>query len=159
MANENKKATALEQTAQEATLPTVNVTENDHFIVERETFTNKKDKREMYGYFVKGKYKGREIKVDFNADDQGGYEVLDIIFSIKPTAELLITENELKNDDGTSTWYTVYEVSNTDADGIEFRYKVKPARNSDKSYLNVLLQQLENERKKRALQVESTLSN
>ena len=144
---ENKKATALEQAAKEATEKAVNVNENGNLIVERETFTNKKDKREMYGYFVRGKYRGRNLKVDFQAADQGGYEVLDVIFSIAPTAELLITEEEMVTD-GVKNSYTVYEVRNIDEDGIEFKYKVKLARKSDGTYLDVILQQLEKERAK-----------
>ena len=144
---ENKKVTALEQAAKTVTERAVNANENGNLIVEREVFTTKRDKREMYGYYVKGKYRGRELKVDFNAADQGGYETLDIIFSISPTAELLITEEEMVTD-GVKSSYTVYEVRNVDEDGIEFKYKVKPARKSDVTYLEVLLQLLEKERAK-----------
>lgn len=145
MANEKKVAATGQQTETKGeTQVTEQQTEN--LIVERETFTSK-DKREMYGYFVRGKIRGRDVKVDFNAEDQGGYEVLDIIFDIKPTAELLITENEMTNDDGTKQRYTTYEVQNVDEDGIVYKYKVKPARKSDKAYLDVLLQMRELERK------------
>lgn len=136
MANEKK---ATEQATQETQ---AQVQENvDKLLVEREVF-NAKDGREMYGYFVRGKIRGRDVKVDFNAKDQGGYEVLDIIFDISPTAALTMHDEEMTNDDGTKQTYTVYEVSNTDEDGIVYSYKIKPARESDKAYLSVLLQQL-----------------
>lgn len=144
MANEKKVPNEQAKTEQVAQVTEQQATEN--LIVERETFTSK-DKREMYGYFVRGKIRGRDVKVDFNAEDQGGYEVLDIIFDIKPTAELLITENEMTNDDGTKQHYTTYEVQNVDENGIVYKYKVKPARKSDKAYLDVLLQMRELERK------------
>ena len=150
MANEKAKATALEQAAKEAKAKAVETNENGNLIVQRETFTAKKDKREMYGYFVLGKYRGRDIKVDFVADDQGGYETLDLIFSIAPTAELLITEAEMTNDDGSKMAYTVYEVRNVDEDGIEVRYKVKPSHKSDLTNLSVLLQIVEIEKAKAA---------
>ena len=144
---EQKKATSTETKTQEQT---VRVSENGNLIVERETFVNRKDKREMYGYFVRGQARGREIRADFVADDQGGYDVLDMIFSIKDTAELLITENEMTNDDGTKMAYTTYEVQNVDELGIVYKYKIKPARNSDKSYLNVILQIHELEKAQKA---------
>lgn len=150
MANEKAKATALEMAAKVANEKAVETNENGNLIVRRETFTAKKDKREMYGYFVSGKYRGREIKVDFVADDQGGYETLDLIFSIAPTAELLITEAEMTNDDGSKMAYTVYEVRNVDEDGIEVRYKVKPSHKSDLTNLSVLLQIVEIEKAKAA---------
>ena len=136
MANEKK---ATEQATQETQ---AQVQENvDKLLVEREVF-NSKDGREMYGYFVRGKIRGRDVKVDFNAKDQGGYEVLDIIFDISPTAQLTMHDEEMTNEDGTKQTYTVYEVSNTDEDGIVYSYKIKPARESDKAYLSVLLQQI-----------------
>ena len=148
MANENKKVTALEQAAQEAKEPAVKLTENGNLVVVRETFTMKKDKRELYGYKIEGKYRGRDIKVDLVADDQGGYDTLDLIFDIKPTAEFLITEMESTKSDGTKMQYTVYEVFNVDEDGIEVKYKVRPAKKSDLTNLTVLLQLAEKEKAK-----------
>jgi len=142
MANE-KKVTELEQAATEKAIQT---TENGNLIVERETF-KAKDKREMYGYFVRGKARGREIKVDFVAKDQGGYETLELIFDINPTAELLIRQEEMVTD-GVKNSYTVYEVQNVDEDGIVYKYEVKPARKSDTAYLNVILQLLEKQKAK-----------
>ena len=111
-------------------------------IVEREKFTAK-DGREMWGYAVRGKFHGRETKVDFNAYDQGGYEVLDMVFDLKPTAELEMHDETMTDPDtGEVRTYTVYTVSNADEDGDEISCRIKPARDSDKSILAYLLKKL-----------------
>ncbi len=112
-------------------------------IVEREKFTAK-DGREMWGYAVHGKgVNGRETKVDFNAYDQGGYEVLDMVFDIKPTAELQMHDESMTDSEtGEVRSYTIYEVSNVDEDGDELKCRIKPARDSDKSILAYLLKKL-----------------
>lgn len=110
--------------------------------VEREIYTSK-DKKEYYGYFVKGEIHGRKVQADLMPKnrDFDGYDILDIIFDIAPTAELIVRDEETTAENGKSTKYTVYEVQNTDEDGITYSYKVKPRAESDKSILNVLLQQ------------------
>lgn len=146
MANE-KKATELEKAVEEMKAPAVKMTANGNLVLERETFKTK-DKREMYGYFVSGKARGRDIKADFVAKDQGGYETLDLIFDVAKTAELLIREETMVNADGTKTAYMVYEAQNVDEDGIVYKYEIKPARKSDVTNLNVILQKLEIEKAK-----------
>lgn len=140
MVNEkNVKATESRVTAAEATT----VTPEKRLIVERKKFTAK-DGREMWGYAVHGKgVNGRETKVDFNAYDQGGYEVLDMVFDIKPTAELQMHDETMTDSEtGEIRTYTVYEVSNVDEDGDELKCRIKPARDSDKSILAYLLKKL-----------------
>lgn len=119
------------------------ITPTKRLVMEREKFVSK-DGREMWGYAVKGKgVNGRETKVDFNAYDQGGYEVLDMVFDIKPTAELQMHDESMTDaDTGEVRTYTVYEVSNVDKDGDELKCRVKPARDSDKSILAYLLKKL-----------------
>ncbi len=138
MANEkNVKATEGTTTAAEVT-----ATPEKRLVVEREKFTTK-DGREMWGYVVHGKVNGRETKVDFNAYDQGGYEVLDMVFDIKPTAELQMHDESMTDSEtGEIRTYTVYEVSNVDEDGDELKCRIKPARDSDKSILAYLLKKL-----------------
>ena len=139
MANEKK---GLEQAGQEVKSQAVKTTANGNLVLEREVF-KAKDKREMYGYYVKGTARGREIKADFVAKDQGGYETLDMIFDVAPTAELLIREESMVNADGSKSAYMVYEAQNVDEDGIVYKYEIKPARKSDVTNLNVILQRLE----------------
>ena len=125
MANETKK-TANESTTTAAEVTTA--TPEKRLIVEREKFIAKD---------------GRETKVDFNAYDQGGYEVLDMVFDIKPTAELQMHDESMTDSEtGEIRTYTVYEVANTDADGDELKCRIKPARDSDKSILAYLLKKL-----------------
>lgn len=145
MANE-KKVVGTEETTVKATnetqetKATQETAKTDNFIVQRESF-KASDGREMFGYFVAGKVRNRDVKVDFVAKDQGGYEILDMIFDIAPTATLIMSEEEMTDDNGKKSQYTVYEVQNVDDDGIVYKYKVKPARESDKAVLNILLQQ------------------
>ena len=134
MANEKKEATANEA-----------VTENEiatSFELTREQFDGK-NKEKYWSYAIHGKVRGRDVKVDFVAYDQGGYEVLDIIFDVKSTAELVITDGEMTNQDtGEVVKFRTYEARNVDpVDGMEYRYKIKLARESDKALLNMLLQQ------------------
>lgn len=117
------------------------VNEVKNLIVEREKF-KAKDGKDYWSYVVYGKVRGRNVKVDFAAKDQGGYEVLDIIFDVKPTAELIMHDEEMTDDNGKTTKYTVYEVQNVDENGIVYNYKVKPSRDSDKSLLNMLINEL-----------------
>lgn len=134
-----KKVTAEEQAVEQV----ADVVENnaaETFILEREKIKTKRDRREIYVYFVRGNFHGREIRADFEAKDQGGYETLDLIFSIKPTAELLMRE-EFMVQDGVRTPYTVYEACNVDELGIEVKYEIKLSRKSDRTYLDVILQQ------------------
>ena len=53
---------------------------------------------------------------------------------------MYVHEEESETATGGKTRYTVYEVQNTDEDGILYSYKLKPRAESDKSVLNVLLQ-------------------
>ena len=111
-------------------------------IVEREKFTAK-DGREMWGYAVHGNVRGREAKVDFVAYDQGGYEVLDMVFDIRPFAELEMHEESMVDSDtGEVRKYMIYTVSNVDEDGDVISCRIKPARDSDKSILAYFLKKL-----------------
>ena len=135
----NTKVQANEQAVEQVTeVVESNATEN--LVLERELIKTKRDRREIYVYFVKGETHGRTIRADFEAKDQGGYETLDLIFSIKPTAELLMREETMVQD-GVRQSYWVYEAYNKDEDGIEFKYEIKLSRKSDKTYLDIILQQ------------------
>ena len=109
------------------------------FVLERAPFLTK-DKREMYGYFVRATVHGKEYKADFLAKDQGGYELLDLMFTIKPTVDLVMWEEKMTDDKGNVTPYMVYEARVVDDDGLVYAYKLKLAQESDKSYLNLFMQ-------------------
>ena len=83
----------------------------------------------------------REIRVDFVAKDIGGYDVLDMIFLFGDEAFLDVREETMFDEDtNEERKYFVYEIWNVDEDAITWSYKVKPARESDKAKLNVILQ-------------------
>ena len=109
------------------------------FVLERAPFTTKEGK-EMYGYFVRKTIHGVERKADFLAKDQGGYELLDLMFSIKPTVDLVMWEEKMTDDRGNVTPYNVYEARVVDDDGLVYAYKLKLAQESDKSFLNIFMQ-------------------
>lgn len=110
--------------------------------LERELFTTK-DGKDYWGYSVKGRFAGRDIKVDFVASDQGGYEVLDMLFALsEDDVEVVMRDEVMTDDSGRETAYTVYEAQIIDDDGNKFAYKIKPSRNSDKTLLQFLLIEL-----------------
>ena len=45
------------------------------------------------------------------------FEPLDIIFDISPKAELIMSEEEMTDNNGNKTKYTAYKVQVTDEDG------------------------------------------
>ena len=93
----------------------------NNIMVERETFES--HGKEYYSYFIKGVVRGKEIKIQVappNKDtDKNGYNVLDVVFGDAMEAELVVVPYEMKDD--------VYECP------------IKPARTSDKSFMNMLL--------------------
>lgn len=136
-----KEQESVKAVAEEATTNTETV---NNFVLRREKFVGR-DKKEYWSYAIYGKIRGRDVKVDFVAYDQGGYEVLDLIFDVSgedDTAELVITDGQMTNDTtGEIVNFRTYEARNVDEDGIEYRYKLRLARESDKALLNMLLQQ------------------
>lgn len=119
--------------------------------VTRESFHSDRGDKDLWAYVVKGDLsiknnKGQMIKKDvkasFEAKDKGGYDVLDFIFMIDDVAELVIREESMTDDRGNKSVYNVYEVTQTDADGVPFAYQVKPMRASDKFHLNSIITKL-----------------
>lgn len=106
--------------------------------VERENFKGN-DGKEYWAYLVKGQVRGRDVKVDFAPKDKGGYEPLDIVFDVAPLAELVMSEEEMTSESGKITKYTTYKVRTIDENGIIYECGVKPARDSDKALLNMLI--------------------
>lgn len=105
--------------------------------VERETY-NKNDK-EYFVYFVKGKIRGRDVKLSVMPQDVGGYAVLDIVFNGAMEAELVITPFEMKADNGQVIKGNTFSVRSIDDDGTVYECSVKPSRRSDKELLAMLI--------------------
>lgn len=111
------------------------------FVCERTQFPGK-DGKKYWTYHVNGEVRGKNVRVDFEAKDKGGYEVLDIIFDIKPTAELVVKEDVMINEKtGEAIPFMVYIVRNFDENGDEYSYNLKPSQPSDKSLLQMLIKQ------------------
>lgn len=110
-------------------------------MVERETY--EKNDKVYYSYFIKGNIRGKEVKIQVappNRDtDKGGYAVLDVVFGDAMEAELVINPYEIKGDDGRVVKGNTYLVRSYDEDGRVYECPIKPARSSDKNFLNMLL--------------------
>ena len=112
--------------------------DNKQIYVERDTF--EKDGKTYYSYFIKGKVRGKDVKVAIVPPDKGGYTVLDIVFGDAMAAELVAKPYEIK-DDSTGKVITgnSYAVRSVDENGEEYECAVKPFRSSDKALMNMLL--------------------
>lgn len=108
--------------------------------VERESFIGN-DGKQYWAYVLKGQVRGRDVKVDFAPKDKGGYEPLDIVFSIDTKAELVMTTEKMTDANGKTTTYVSYKVRNADELG-ELECGVKPSRDSDKALLTMVINQL-----------------
>lgn len=106
--------------------------------VERETF--EMDGKTYFGYFIKGNIRGRDVKIEIKPPDNGGYTVLDIVFDGAMSADLEVTPFEMKTEDGKVIAGNTYAVTSVDPETGEVYFcKVKPARESDKTLLQMLL--------------------
>lgn len=116
------------------------VNENKIYIERVSVETN--SQKQIYNYMLNGKIGDRDVHADFVPKDVGGYEVLDIVFSVQPKAELIISEESMSDANGKTMKYTVYTAQTIDSDGIVYACNIKPARDSDKALLNIMLAKL-----------------
>lgn len=120
-------------------------TKNGNLIIVREAILGAdgkqlmtQDNRPYFAYIVYGIVKGKLKKADFVPKDKGGYDPLDILFEISPQAELIVSEEEMKDDDGKKTKYTSYKARVIDEDGDVYECGIKPQRDSDKALLKFI---------------------
>ena len=111
--------------------------ENNKIMVERETFES--NGKEYFSYFIKGVVRGRNVKAAVVPPDKGGYAVLDIVFDGEMEAELVVKPFEMKDEHGKTITGNTYMVRSYDEDGTVYECPIKPAKASDKSFLNMLL--------------------
>ena len=111
--------------------------ENTRINVGRETF--KSNGKEYFSYFIKGVVRGRNVKAAVVPPDKGGYAVLDIVFDGEMEAELVVKPFEMKDEHGKTITGNTYMVRSYDEDGTVYECPIKPAKASDKSFLNMLL--------------------
>ena len=106
--------------------------------VERDTF--EMNGKTYFGYYVTGTVRGQKVRAGVKPPDVGGYAVLDIVFGGAMEANLTVTPFEMKAEDGRVISGNIYEVTLADPDtGEVYSCKVKPARESDKSLLQMLV--------------------
>ena len=106
--------------------------------IERETF--ERNGKTYFGYFVGGEVRGRAVKAGVRPPDNGGYAVLDILFDGAMETDLTVTPFELTTEDGRVITGNTYAVTSVDPEtGVAYSCKVKPARESDKTLLQMLL--------------------
>lgn len=138
--NENVKENEVKEIAQADVQNVVTEEQGLKLFVERESFTGS-DGKQYWAYVLKGQVRGRDVKVDFAPKDKGGYEPLDIVFSIKDNAELIMTTETMTDASGSKTKYVTYKVRNEDELGA-LECGVKPTRDSDKALLTMIINQL-----------------
>ena len=106
--------------------------------VERETFEF--NGKAYFSYFIKGKIRGKEVKIAIVPPDRGGYTVLDIVFGEENRVALVAKPYEIKDETtGRVVSGNTYAVRSWDEDGEVYECTVKPAKPSDKSLLNMLV--------------------
>ncbi|MBR4407043.1 MAG: hypothetical protein IKT27_01885 [Clostridia bacterium] len=109
-------------------------------MVERETY--EKNDRTFFTYFIKGKIRGKDVRVAVTPPDKGGYTVLDIVFGNEMKAELITKPYEIKDEtSGTIIKGNTYSVRSVDENGEIYECPIKPFRQSDKALLNMLMKQ------------------
>ena len=105
--------------------------------VERETF--EKDGKTFFSYFIKGKIRGKDVRILVTPPDKGGFAVLDIVFGNEMQADLIVNPYEIKDDaTGNVIKGNTYAVHSVDENGEVYECSIKPFRQSDKALLNML---------------------
>lgn len=105
--------------------------------VERELFEKKG--KGYYSYYIKGKIRNIEVKVQVVPPDLGGFKVLEIVYNGEMEAELSIVPFKFAADDGHIIEGNTFKVVSTDENGEIYECPVQPARKSDKTLLNMLI--------------------
>ena len=107
-------------------------------MVERETFEF--NGKSYYSYVIKGKVRGRDVKIAVCPPDRGGWAVMDIVFGDSNQAELVATPYEIKDEKtGNIIKGNTYAVRTSDENGEVYECNIKPSRVSDKMLFNMLM--------------------
>ena len=107
--------------------------------VERDTYV--KNEKTYFSYFIKGKVRGKDVRVAIVPPDNGGYTLLDTVYGDEMKAELTLKPYEIKDEKtGKVTSGNSYGVKTVDKEtGEIYECPVKAFRSSDKTILNMLL--------------------
>ena len=94
-------------------------------------------------YYICGNVRGRDVKIKLappDKKDKGGYTVLDIVFAEDNCADFIVEPFEFKNAEGNIITGERFLVRTVDKEtGEIYECAVKPARNSDKNLLGMLM--------------------
>lgn len=123
----------------------------------RSEFTLKaKDKSDKvcYSYYIDADIRGKSVKINLvpamkkDSKDTGAYVFLDIVFMKDETANLGLKPYSMTDAEGEIKEGYSYVVSNYDEEeGINYSYKVKPEKQSDSAFLDVLMKRFWKARK------------
>ena len=137
---------------EETTVENVAIVEGDAIFtglyLERELYQRNGEQR-FYCY-VKGLLRGREVIAGMTPKDFGGYDVLDLVFGDAEKVMLYKVPYEMRDErtKKVTRGYT-YKAVSVDEDGTVYSITVKPARDSDKALLEMLVKLMEREAAKK----------
>ena len=95
----------------------------------------------MYSYFIEAVFRGQKQRISLQAEDNGSYSLLNIIFADTNKAEARLTESVFKPDENSDPIITLGVEVFVEEDGIEYSAPLKGQRKSDKTCLAILKQQ------------------
>lgn len=114
---------------------------NKNIKVERGLFDYKG--KQYNEYSISGTVRGTEVKIKLappDKKDKGGYTVLDIVFGNENEADFVVVPFEFTNGEGKTVTGNRFLVRTVDKEtGEVYECAVKPARNSDKDMLAMLM--------------------
>lgn len=94
-------------------------------------------------YYISGNVRGKDVKIKLappDKNDKGGYTVLDIVFGNETEADFIVEPFEFVNGEGKTVSGNRFLVRTVDKEtGEVYECSVKPARNSDKTMLGMLM--------------------
>ena len=94
-------------------------------------------------YFICGNVRGRDVKIKIappDKNDKGGYTVLDIVFGNESEADFVVEPYEFEDASGKKISGNRFLVRTVDKEsGETYESAIKPARNSDKTLLAMLM--------------------
>lgn len=106
--------------------------------VTRECF-GEKDGTKLYSYHINAIIRGKEKAISLIPKDNGGYELLQIIFGDSDVVDGCIVFSEYTMESGEVIKSILVETFVIE-DGVRYAYSLKPQRDSDKATLQILAQ-------------------
>ena len=103
------------------------------------TSFGEKDGIKLYSYHINAIIRGKEKVISLVPKDNGGYDLLNIIFDEQDTVDGAIVFSDFTTDSGEKIQLIMVETFVID-DGIRYAYQLKSQRDSDKATLQILAQ-------------------